>query len=167
MGLKLGCHFSHCWKVYFIPSSAHWESSNVCHFYLFCLSSGHFLNGSYCSFKDGDCGWKPISGRGPSWRRSQTPLKGTKQSCSSSGSRKTSFFYEFCNKRAECSAFLNPETINQDLTMDPLKWWCSFFKFYCFFCFCFSLMTIDVLTPAVCERGKNSLNSPVHQKTDK
>ncbi|TNN69977.1 ALK tyrosine kinase receptor [Liparis tanakae] len=29
----------------------------------------HFLNGSYCSFEEGECGWQPVAGRGLSWRR--------------------------------------------------------------------------------------------------
>ncbi|XP_029350160.1 ALK tyrosine kinase receptor-like [Echeneis naucrates] len=45
----------------------------------------HFLNGSYCSFEEGECGWQSIMGRGFSWRRVQSPAKGTRQSCPSSG----------------------------------------------------------------------------------
>ncbi|XP_034432007.1 LOW QUALITY PROTEIN: ALK tyrosine kinase receptor [Hippoglossus hippoglossus] len=45
----------------------------------------HFLNGSYCSFEDGECSWQPVMGRGISWRRVQTPAKATRQSCPSSG----------------------------------------------------------------------------------
>lgn len=81
------------------------SSVNVCRsssdpdvFYLFCLPSGQFLNGSYCSFEDGECGWKPISGRGLSWRRAQTPGKVTRQSCSSSGSRRHLFWEKHVNR---------------------------------------------------------------------
>ncbi|TMS21065.1 ALK tyrosine kinase receptor, partial [Larimichthys crocea] len=45
----------------------------------------HFLNGSYCSFEDGECSWQSITGRGLSWRRIQSPAKATRQSCPSSG----------------------------------------------------------------------------------
>ncbi|XP_076604688.1 ALK tyrosine kinase receptor isoform X1 [Chaetodon auriga] len=45
----------------------------------------HFLNGSYCSFEEGECSWQPITGRGLSWRRLQSPAKATRQSCPSSG----------------------------------------------------------------------------------
>ncbi|KAM3595297.1 uncharacterized protein V6R79_021199 [Siganus canaliculatus] len=45
----------------------------------------HFLNGSYCSFEEGECGWQPITGRGLSWRRLRSPTKATRQSCPSSG----------------------------------------------------------------------------------
>ncbi|XP_044021897.1 ALK tyrosine kinase receptor isoform X3 [Siniperca chuatsi] len=45
----------------------------------------HFLNGSYCSFEEGECGWQSITGRGLSWRRLQSPPKATRQSCPSSG----------------------------------------------------------------------------------
>ncbi|KAG8013513.1 ALK tyrosine kinase receptor [Nibea albiflora] len=45
----------------------------------------HFLNGSYCSFEDGECSWQSITGRGLSWRRIQSPAKATGQSCPSSG----------------------------------------------------------------------------------
>ncbi|CAK6962082.1 ALK tyrosine kinase receptor [Scomber scombrus] len=44
-----------------------------------------FLNGSYCSFEDGDCSWQSLTGRGLSWRRLQSPAKATRQSCPSSG----------------------------------------------------------------------------------
>ncbi|KAM6913051.1 ALK tyrosine kinase receptor [Xenentodon cancila] len=44
-----------------------------------------FLNGSYCSFDEGDCSWQSIAGRGLSWRRLQTPVKAARQSCPSSG----------------------------------------------------------------------------------
>ncbi|CAJ1074058.1 ALK tyrosine kinase receptor isoform X1 [Xyrichtys novacula] len=44
-----------------------------------------FLNGSYCSFEDSECGWQPITGRGHSWRRLQSPSKATRQSCPTSG----------------------------------------------------------------------------------
>ncbi|XP_023208278.1 ALK tyrosine kinase receptor isoform X3 [Xiphophorus maculatus] len=43
----------------------------------------NFLNGSYCSFEEGDCSWQSVPGRNLSWRRS--PSKGTRQSCPSSG----------------------------------------------------------------------------------
>ncbi|TKS86277.1 ALK tyrosine kinase receptor [Collichthys lucidus] len=45
----------------------------------------HFLNGSYCSFEDGECSWQSITGRGLSWRRIQSPAKATRHSCPSSG----------------------------------------------------------------------------------
>uniref|UniRef100_A0A3Q3PYZ0 Tyrosine-protein kinase receptor n=1 Tax=Monopterus albus TaxID=43700 RepID=A0A3Q3PYZ0_MONAL len=45
----------------------------------------HFLNGSYCSFEEGECSWQSITGRGLSWRRLQSPAKATRQSCPSSG----------------------------------------------------------------------------------
>ncbi|XP_034381036.1 ALK tyrosine kinase receptor [Cyclopterus lumpus] len=45
----------------------------------------HFLNGSYCSFEEGECGWQSAAGRGLSWRRLQSPAKSTRQSCPSSG----------------------------------------------------------------------------------
>ncbi|XP_040917186.1 ALK tyrosine kinase receptor [Toxotes jaculatrix] len=44
-----------------------------------------FLNGSYCSFEEGECSWQSIMGRGLSWRRVQSPAKTTRQSCPSSG----------------------------------------------------------------------------------
>ncbi|XP_023990852.1 ALK tyrosine kinase receptor-like [Salvelinus sp. IW2-2015] len=43
-----------------------------------------FLNGSYCSFEDGECGWQPTAAKGSSWRRVHTPPKGVRPSCSSS-----------------------------------------------------------------------------------
>ncbi|KAM9842986.1 LOW QUALITY PROTEIN: ALK tyrosine kinase receptor-like [Aulostomus maculatus] len=45
----------------------------------------HFLNGSYCSFEEGECSWQPITGRGLTWRRLPSPSKTTRQSCPSSG----------------------------------------------------------------------------------
>ncbi|XP_029972923.1 ALK tyrosine kinase receptor isoform X2 [Salarias fasciatus] len=45
-----------------------------------------FLNGSYCSFEDGDCSWQPASGRGLSWRKFRSLPKATRQSCPASGS---------------------------------------------------------------------------------
>ncbi|XP_028294863.1 ALK tyrosine kinase receptor [Gouania willdenowi] len=45
----------------------------------------HFVNGSYCSFEDGECGWQPITSRGLSWRRLKSPAKANRQSCPSSG----------------------------------------------------------------------------------
>lgn len=53
-------------------------------------SPGHFLNGSYCSFEEGECSWQLITGRGLSWRRLQSPTKANRQSCPSSGSSWTS-----------------------------------------------------------------------------
>uniref|UniRef100_UPI0037E7BB8D ALK tyrosine kinase receptor n=1 Tax=Semicossyphus pulcher TaxID=241346 RepID=UPI0037E7BB8D len=44
-----------------------------------------FLNGSYCSFEEGECAWQSIMGRGHSWRRLQSPSKASRQSCPSSG----------------------------------------------------------------------------------
>lgn len=55
-----------------------------------CFSPGHFLNGSYCSFEEGECSWQSITGRGLSWRRLQSPAKATRQSCPSSGGSHTS-----------------------------------------------------------------------------
>ncbi|XP_028995578.1 ALK tyrosine kinase receptor isoform X2 [Betta splendens] len=46
----------------------------------------HFLNGSYCSFEEGECGWQAVTSRGLAWRRLQSPAKATRQSCPSSGS---------------------------------------------------------------------------------
>ncbi|XP_076015509.1 ALK tyrosine kinase receptor [Genypterus blacodes] len=45
----------------------------------------HFLNGSYCTFDDGDCGWRASPGRGLSWRRLHSSSKASRQSCPSSG----------------------------------------------------------------------------------
>lgn len=58
--------------------------------FLFHTSSGDFLNGSYCSFEDGDCSWKPIAGRTLSWKRLQSPAKTSRQSCPSSGGERAS-----------------------------------------------------------------------------
>ncbi|XP_071378728.1 ALK tyrosine kinase receptor [Centroberyx affinis] len=44
-----------------------------------------FLNGSYCSFEEGECSWQSITGRGLSWRRPQAPAKVARQNCPSSG----------------------------------------------------------------------------------
>ncbi|XP_062413159.1 ALK tyrosine kinase receptor isoform X2 [Pungitius pungitius] len=44
-----------------------------------------FLNGSYCSFEEGQCGWHPVAGRGLSWRRLGAPAKASRTSCPSSG----------------------------------------------------------------------------------
>ncbi|XP_024863789.1 ALK tyrosine kinase receptor isoform X2 [Kryptolebias marmoratus] len=44
-----------------------------------------FLNGSYCSFEGGDCGWQSIADRSFAWRRVQSPTKSTRQSCPLSG----------------------------------------------------------------------------------
>ncbi|XP_047467346.1 ALK tyrosine kinase receptor isoform X2 [Mugil cephalus] len=44
-----------------------------------------FLNGSYCSFEEGECHWQSITGRGLSWKRIQSPAKASRQSCPSSG----------------------------------------------------------------------------------
>ncbi|XP_033844609.1 ALK tyrosine kinase receptor [Periophthalmus magnuspinnatus] len=44
-----------------------------------------FLNGSYCSFEEGECMWQSIPGRTFSWRRLQSPAKATRQICPSSG----------------------------------------------------------------------------------
>lgn len=60
-----------------------------------CLSPGHFLNGSYCSFEEGECSWQSITGHGLSWRRLQSPAKATRQSCPSSGGSYTS--HEHCS----------------------------------------------------------------------
>ncbi|XP_026876358.2 ALK tyrosine kinase receptor [Electrophorus electricus] len=44
-----------------------------------------FLNGSYCSFEEGDCGWQSVSSRSP-YRRVHLSLpKGLRNSCPSSG----------------------------------------------------------------------------------
>ncbi|XP_077477149.1 ALK tyrosine kinase receptor isoform X1 [Stigmatopora argus] len=42
-----------------------------------------FLNGSYCSFEEDECGWQSIMGI--PWRRLQNPAKATRKSCPSSG----------------------------------------------------------------------------------
>ncbi|KAG5857950.1 hypothetical protein ANANG_G00024850, partial [Anguilla anguilla] len=44
-----------------------------------------FLNGTYCSFEDGDCGWRSVSPRGPKWRVVETQPGGATPSCPSSG----------------------------------------------------------------------------------
>nr|XP_057947022.1 ALK tyrosine kinase receptor isoform X1 [Doryrhamphus excisus] len=44
-----------------------------------------FLNGSYCSFEEGEYSWQSIMGHGVSWRRLQPSAKATRQSCPSSG----------------------------------------------------------------------------------
>ncbi|KAF7202207.1 ALK tyrosine kinase receptor [Nothobranchius furzeri] len=44
-----------------------------------------FLNGSYCSFEEGECGWQSFAGRSLSWRRVQSAAKPGRQSCPSSG----------------------------------------------------------------------------------
>ncbi|CAB1334852.1 unnamed protein product, partial [Coregonus sp. 'balchen'] len=47
-----------------------------------------FLNGSYCSFEDGECGWQPTAAKGSSWRRVHTPPKGVRfWMCSGGGQR--------------------------------------------------------------------------------
>uniref|UniRef100_A0A3P8XUN3 Tyrosine-protein kinase receptor n=1 Tax=Esox lucius TaxID=8010 RepID=A0A3P8XUN3_ESOLU len=43
-----------------------------------------FLNGSYCSFEDGECGWQPIAAKGSSWMRVHALPKGVRPSCPSS-----------------------------------------------------------------------------------
>ncbi|XP_031435669.2 ALK tyrosine kinase receptor [Clupea harengus] len=48
-------------------------------------SCRQFLNGSYCSFEDGLCGWQTIAGKGPSWRSQSSLPKGLRPSCPSSG----------------------------------------------------------------------------------
>ncbi|KAK0132562.1 ALK tyrosine kinase receptor [Merluccius polli] len=52
------------------------DEGDVCHL---------FLSGSYCSFEEGDCGWRSVTGRGATWRRLQTPVKPSRLSCPSSG----------------------------------------------------------------------------------
>ncbi|XP_054651469.1 ALK tyrosine kinase receptor isoform X2 [Dunckerocampus dactyliophorus] len=44
-----------------------------------------FLNGSYCSFEEGECSWQSVMGHGVSWRRLQSSAKASRQSCPSSG----------------------------------------------------------------------------------
>ncbi|KAJ8289171.1 hypothetical protein COCON_G00018300 [Conger conger] len=44
-----------------------------------------FLNGTYCSFEDGDCGWRPVSLRGPKWRVTEAQPGGATPRCPSSG----------------------------------------------------------------------------------
>ncbi|KAM9777843.1 ALK tyrosine kinase receptor [Neosynchiropus ocellatus] len=44
-----------------------------------------FLNGSYCSFEEGECSWQSIMGRGLSWRRLKSVAKMPRHSCPSSG----------------------------------------------------------------------------------
>ncbi|CAB1331332.1 unnamed protein product [Coregonus sp. 'balchen'] len=49
---------------------------------------GQFLNGSYCSFEDGECGWQPIAAKGTSWRRVRTlPKRVRFWMCSGGGQR--------------------------------------------------------------------------------
>lgn len=45
----------------------------------------HFLNGSHCSFEDGECGWRAAPSRGAHWRRLHAPPKAARPSCPSSG----------------------------------------------------------------------------------
>ncbi|XP_056152315.1 ALK tyrosine kinase receptor [Lampris incognitus] len=44
-----------------------------------------FLNGTYCSFEEDECGWQSTAGRGFYWRR-QSSVKAARQSCPSPGS---------------------------------------------------------------------------------
>ncbi|KAJ8340994.1 hypothetical protein SKAU_G00332850 [Synaphobranchus kaupii] len=44
-----------------------------------------FLNGTYCSFEDGDCGWRPVSPRGPKWRVIEAQPGGATPGCPFSG----------------------------------------------------------------------------------
>ncbi|XP_036398162.1 ALK tyrosine kinase receptor [Megalops cyprinoides] len=44
-----------------------------------------FLNGSYCSFEDGNCGWQSVSTKGPKWSVLNSQPGGPSSSCSSSG----------------------------------------------------------------------------------
>ncbi|KAJ8289591.1 hypothetical protein GJAV_G00003070 [Gymnothorax javanicus] len=44
-----------------------------------------FLNGTYCSFEDSDCGWQPVSLRVPKWRVADSQPGGAKPGCAYSG----------------------------------------------------------------------------------
>ncbi|XP_046900732.1 ALK tyrosine kinase receptor [Hypomesus transpacificus] len=44
-----------------------------------------FLNGTHCSFKDGECGWQAVTAKGPYWRRLHNLPKAARPSCTSSG----------------------------------------------------------------------------------
>lgn len=66
------------------------------------LSPGRFLNGSYCSFEEGECSWQSITGRGLSWKRLQSPVKATRQTCPSSGSSDTAFITSRTQLRSNC-----------------------------------------------------------------
>ncbi|KAK2826374.1 hypothetical protein Q5P01_020588 [Channa striata] len=76
----------HCYQGAGIPLDKLCDFSRDC---LFGDDEGdlcrHFLNGSYCSFEEGECSWQSIMGRGLSWRRLQSPAKATRQNCPSSG----------------------------------------------------------------------------------
>ncbi|XP_024910865.1 ALK tyrosine kinase receptor [Cynoglossus semilaevis] len=45
----------------------------------------HFLNGTYCSFEEGECSWRSAAVHGFSWRRVQFKTKAIRRSCPSSG----------------------------------------------------------------------------------
>ncbi|KAI1895174.1 hypothetical protein AGOR_G00103580 [Albula goreensis] len=44
-----------------------------------------FMNGSYCSFDDGDCGWEVVTARGPRWRVFRSQPAAATLSCPFSG----------------------------------------------------------------------------------
>lgn len=75
---------THChWPHHFQPPPYCLLPTSIS--FLFHISSGDFLNGSYCSFEDGDCSWKPIAGRTLSWKRLPSSARTSRQSCPSSG----------------------------------------------------------------------------------
>nr|XP_046269410.1 leukocyte tyrosine kinase receptor [Scatophagus argus] len=86
----------------------------------------HFLNGSYCSFEEGECSWKSISSRGLSWKRLQPPSKATRQSCPSSGA---SFSVEGGQSKGQrSSALLRSPLFPPPLRNSPCTvrfWLCS------------------------------------------
>ncbi|XP_073321435.1 LOW QUALITY PROTEIN: ALK tyrosine kinase receptor-like [Pagrus major] len=76
----------------------------------------HFLNGSYCSFEEGECSWQSITGRGLSWRRLHSPAKATRQSCPSSGA---TFSVEGQSKGQRSSALLRSPLFPPPLRNSP------------------------------------------------
>ncbi|KAM4624966.1 ALK tyrosine kinase receptor [Polymixia lowei] len=85
-----------------------------------------FLNGSYCSFEEGECSWQSITGRGLSWRRLQSPAKAAKPSCPSSGA---TFTVEGGQSKGQHgSALLRSPLFPPPLRNSPCKvrfWLCS------------------------------------------
>ncbi|XP_015246381.1 PREDICTED: ALK tyrosine kinase receptor-like isoform X2 [Cyprinodon variegatus] len=83
-----------------------------------------FLNGSYCSFEEGDCSWQSVPGRSLSWRRS--PFKGSRQSCPSSGAT-------FTTERSQSKGQRSSALLKSPLFPPPLRnspctvrfWFCS------------------------------------------
>ncbi|XP_041827228.1 ALK tyrosine kinase receptor isoform X2 [Melanotaenia boesemani] len=86
----------------------------------------HFLNGSYCSFEEGECSWQSVAGRGLSWRRFQSPAKATRQNCPSSG---TTFTVEGGQSKSQRgSALLRSPLFPPPLRNSPCTvrfWLCS------------------------------------------